>query len=54
MSDIQNFDKMVDAVLAYNKTPRSHLFEYPYREDESLALIRSAENLVNRILQLSP
>lgn len=49
----ENFDRMVDAVLEYNKTPRRHLFEYPYRDDESRDLIRSAEGLVSKILRMS-
>lgn len=48
----ETMDKMVDAVLEYNKTPRRHLFEYPYRADDSQRLIANAERLVKTILAL--
>lgn len=43
--------EMVDTVLEYNRTPRRHLFEYPYRADESRKLIGDAEALVRTILK---
>ena len=42
----ESFDQMVNRVLEYNRTPRRHLFEYPYRADDSRELIRNAEELV--------
>ena len=50
--DRKVLDSMVDAVLDYNRTPRSHLFEYPYRADESRILINNAEILVKKILRM--
>lgn len=50
--DRPTLDKMVDAVLDYNRTPRRFLFEYPYRADDSQDLIRNAETLVKSILRM--
>lgn len=48
----KKFNKMVDLVLANGGTPRNYLFEYPYNEFESRALIAKAEKVVNEILHM--
>lgn len=48
--DKETLDKAVDVLLDYNGTPRRHLFEYPYRADESRAIIAKAEAAVRRIM----
>ena len=48
----ETLDKMADVVLDYNRTPRRHLFEYPYRADESRQLIKNAEEVAWNILPL--
>lgn len=49
----ENFEKMVDIVLAHNGTPRHRLFEYPHRDDDSRRMIQEAEMVVRRILALA-
>lgn len=49
----ETFEKMVDAVLEYNRTPRRELFEYPHNEWESRTLINNAEAVVRKVLALS-
>jgi hypothetical protein len=46
----EKLDKMVNIVLRAKGTPREHLFEYPYRADESQQLIKNAENTVRSII----
>lgn len=46
----KTFDKLVDNVLEYNRTPRKDLYEYPYNEFESRDLIKAAENLVRSMV----
>lgn len=45
-------DRMIDAVLEFNCTPRNRLFEYPWRDDESQALLDAAGAVVDQILGL--
>lgn len=46
----KTFEKLVDNVLEYNRTPRKDLFEYPYNEFESRDLIKNAEALVRKMV----
>lgn len=48
-----DFEQMVNVVLDHSRTPRTRLFEYPYRGDESRKLIKDAEEAVKKILRLS-
>lgn len=48
--DKKTFEKLVDEVLKSNGTPRRELFEYPYNEFESRALIKKAEATVHKML----
>ena len=43
-------DKLINALLAYKGTPRHRLFEYPYRDDESRAMIDQADKTVTWLL----
>lgn len=47
------FDEMVDIVLEHGGTPRKDLYEYPYNEFESRALIQKAEAAVKRIVAIT-
>lgn len=44
--------KLVDRILEYKGTPRTWLFEYPYRADESQAIIKKAEKLLDDLIQM--
>lgn len=48
----ESFNSMVDIVLAHNGTPRSKLFEYPHRDDDSRIMIAKAEDVVTGILSI--
>lgn len=45
-------DRMIDVVLEFNGTPRRRLFEYPWRADESRALLKAAGDVVDQVLAL--
>lgn len=47
------FDEMVDIVLEHGGTPRKDLYEYPYNEFESRALIQKAQTAVSRIVAIA-
>lgn len=48
----KTFDQMVNIVLEHGGTPRRHLYEYPYNDYESRALIAKAESAVRSILKV--
>ena len=50
--DRETLDKMVNVMLDYNGTPRHRLFEYPYNDYESRAILQKAETAVRRIVAL--
>lgn len=43
-------DRLVNIVLDHGGTPRHRLFEYPYRDDDSRALIEAANSTVTKML----
>lgn len=45
----EKLDAAVNILLSYKGTPREHLFEYPYRADDSRKMIENAEYIVRRI-----
>lgn len=51
--DKDTMDRMTDAVLEYNGTPRDKLCEYPYNTYDSLNLIQDAERVVRTVLALA-
>lgn len=48
----ETFDRLVDEVLIYNRTPRKELFEYPYNAFESRDIINKAEALVRSMTRI--
>ena len=46
----ETMNQLVDTLLEYSGTPRRHLFEYPYRDDESRELIAKATRTARKMI----
>lgn len=45
-------NRLADVFLEHARTPRSKLFEYPHRDDDSRTMIRNAELAASKFMQV--